>query len=103
MYYSASWQLIEERVDDAYATSPGTDETFQEVFGARYVDDAAIRLRRTTDVPENIWYHLTDAQFSTVAMVDSSGAVAERVGYDPYGRARHRWGNDVNGDGSADS
>jgi len=48
-------------------------------------------------------YHLTDAQFSTVAIIDDSAVVQERVTYSAYGRARHHWLPDVDGDGDADA
>jgi RHS repeat-associated protein len=34
----------------------------------------------------NRWYYLKDALGSVVAVVSGSGAVANRYGYDPYGR-----------------
>lgn len=41
-----------------------------------------------TDASEGTWYHLTDAMLSNVALVTAAGTLAERVTYDPYGRAR---------------
>jgi RHS repeat-associated protein len=52
------------------------------------------------DGGDGTWYHLTDAQFSTVCLVDDEGAVAERVSYSAYGIARHHWKGDVDGDGA---
>jgi len=49
------------------------------------------------------YYHLTDAQFSTVAIIDDSAVVQERVTYSAYGRARHHWMADVDGDGDVDA
>jgi hypothetical protein len=37
--YSSSWQLVHEDVDDAYATSAGTDKRVQYFWGLRYIDD----------------------------------------------------------------
>jgi len=49
------------------------------------------------------YYHLTDAQFSTVAIIDDNAVVQERVTYSAYGVARHHWPPDVDGDGDVDS
>jgi hypothetical protein len=35
-------------------------------------------------------YHLTDAQFSTVAIMDHTADLAERITYSAYGEGRHR-------------
>jgi RHS repeat-associated protein len=42
-------------------------------------------------------------QFSTVAVIDHTAELAERVTYTAYGRARHHWPADVDGDGDHDS
>jgi RHS repeat-associated protein len=57
----------------------------------------------TMDGYERVWFHLTDAQFSTVAVIDSNANVVERVTYTAYGRARHHWFEDVDGDGDHDT
>jgi RHS repeat-associated protein len=104
MYYSAAWQLIEERIDEDYTGSPGVNRIAQEVWGLRYIDDAVMRIPEVGDGPPR-FYHLTDVQFSTVSMIGLGGTYAplvERVGYDPYGRATHRWEGDVNNDGAFD-
>ena len=49
------------------------------------------------------WFHLTDHQFSSVVVLDDTATVIERVVYDPYGLARHHYGEDVTGDGGVDS
>jgi len=49
------------------------------------------------------YYHLTDVQFSTVAIIDVDAVVQERVTYSAYGRSRHHWLHDVDGDGDADN
>jgi RHS repeat-associated protein len=115
MHYGADWRLLEERVDDAfilndwnagsYAAS-SIDRTEQHVWGLRYIDDAVLhRIDANkdgdyTDAGDGTWYHLTDAQFSSVCLVDPAGAVAERVSYSAYGIARHHWQGDVDGDGA---
>jgi RHS repeat-associated protein len=104
MYYSAAWQLIEERIDEDYGGSPGVDRIAQEVWGLRYIDDAVMRTPAVGDAAPR-FYHLTDVQFSTVAMLGLGGTYAplhERLSYDPYGKATHRWAGDVNNDGTFD-
>ena len=46
---------------------------------------------------------MTDAIFSTVAILDDTGALVERVTNDGYGDSRHHFFNDVDGDGDGDS
>ncbi len=105
MYYSANWQLLEERIDWQWSGSGFTeDEKAQTFWGKRYIDDAVLR-RRDRAVSagyEDHFFFVSDAQFSTVAMVQASNArVVERVTYDSYGKARHHFGGDVTGDGAA--
>ncbi len=108
MVYSASWQLLEERVDDDYGSSPGMNHRVQHLWGLRYIDDIVLHRKDVnndgdyvdTGLREGTWYHLTDAQFSTVCITDAAAAVEERVSYDAYGEARHHWFGDVNGDGA---
>lgn len=52
---------------------------------------------------DDAWYHLTDAQHSTIALLDDTAGLYERISYDPYGRARHQWPADVDGDGDVDT
>jgi RHS repeat-associated protein len=77
----------------------------QHVWGSRHIDDAVMMRTDTND--DGTWdhefYYATDAQFSTLALLDSAGTVHERTRYTPYGEARHSWGNDVDSDGDADS
>ena len=98
---------------------PGTHECIaQQFWGLRCIDDAVAR-RADADadgtynngggaseemVPgEGTWFYLTDVQFSVVALLDNIAVLAERVRYDAYGRARHRWPADLDGDGDSDS
>jgi RHS repeat-associated protein len=101
-YYSASWQLIQEDIDEDYMGSPGVDRYAQQYWGIRYIDDAAAR-RRVDGQSESLYFHITDGQFSTVAVLDESAALQERVCYSAYGRATHHWPGDFNGDGYVDS
>ena len=58
---------------------------------------------------EELWYHLTDAQFSTVAVMQESTkrdprpVLLERISYDPYGKARHHHPEDMDGDGAVNA
>lgn len=111
-YFSNRWQFIEERVARDYdplnpTTTDDTDRVGQQVWGRRYIDDAvAKRINRDGDLlfptGVNLYYYLTDAQFSVLGLVDEDGAVAERVSYTPYGVARRRHISDYNGDGLVD-
>ncbi len=61
------------------------------VAGPTYVDDTVVARRDLnrdgdfSDANEGFLYHLTDQQHSTVALLDETGAVVERYGYDPFG------------------
>ncbi|MBC7834514.1 MAG: hypothetical protein H7Y88_05360 [Phycisphaerales bacterium] len=105
MYYSAAWQMIQEDIDLSYVSSPGTNNRAQQVWGLRYIDDAVTR--RTDSGAngsyESTYYYITDAQFSVVAMLNSTGVLQERVRYEAYGKARHSWPSDVDGDGDSDT
>ena len=93
---------------------PGTQNRIaQQFWGLRSIDDAiARRVDADADgsynngggsseeqVPgEGTWFHVTDVQFSVVALIDDIAVLTERVRYDAYGRARHRWPTDLDGD-----
>jgi len=104
--YTGSWHLIEERVDKDMDSD--LDKRMQYFWGLRYIDDCVMHRADLNDdgdyvdSAEGTWYHLTDAMFSTVALVGAGAVVAERVSYDSYGQARHHRGGDVNGDGASD-
>jgi len=86
-----------------------TDRIAIQVWGTRYIDDAAIR-GESTDLTndgsgltlEKTRYYATDALFSTVALLDSDGDLLERVRYTAYGEARHWKAADLDGDGDVD-
>lgn len=112
MYYSASWQLLEERVDSDPTDGSGSfaeEKCSQTVWGLRYIDDAVLRRTDTNqdydyaDTGERTDYLLTDPQFSVVAVVDDTGALQERIAYSAYGEARHHFPGDMDGDGDTDS
>jgi len=112
--YGADWRVLEERIDtdvstnsdSAGGTDDDTDWISQQFWGIRYIDDAvAKRVDRDgdgdfVDADCTYWYQLTDTQFSVGVVLDQEGHVYERIEYDAYGVARHRYGGDTNGDGS---
>ena len=118
--YSASWQPIQEEIDDY--TNNGSpdgsggnpnvpDRRAQTVWGLRYIDDAVLRRVNSNpgsdndylDSGDGTFYHITDAQFSTVAMIDKTAKLMERVGYNAYGTAAHRWPGDVDNSNASTS
>ncbi|MCC7389636.1 MAG: hypothetical protein IT431_12805 [Phycisphaerales bacterium] len=112
MFYSASWQLLEERFDSDTTDGGGVfaeEKCSQTVWGLRYIDDAVLRRTDTNqdydyaDAGERTDYYLTDPQFSVVAVVDDTAALQERVAYSAYGEARHHYPADMDGDGNVDS
>ncbi|MCI0629301.1 MAG: dockerin type I domain-containing protein [Phycisphaerales bacterium] len=123
MFYSANWQLLEERIDNEWPFQPGAvkegdtsyaddiETHLQYIWGPRYIDELLVRrLDGNKDGsftnPENgdaIYYHCTDVQFSTVAVLDSTAKVLERVSYDAYGKARHHKNEDLDGDGTVNT
>ncbi|MCC6228288.1 MAG: hypothetical protein IT432_03575 [Phycisphaerales bacterium] len=50
------------------------------------------------DAGELFW-QLSDAQFSSVAVIDQNAVLQERVSYTSYGAATHRWPHEVNNSG----
>ncbi|MCC6228286.1 MAG: hypothetical protein IT432_03565 [Phycisphaerales bacterium] len=106
MYYSAGWQLLQEDVDDhTNGGSPdGTNSRSQQVWGLRYIDDAMVRLLDknldgdSRDSGELFW-QLSDAQFSTVAVIDKNAVLRRRMCSTSYGVGTHRWPHEVNNTG----
>ncbi len=108
MWYDASWRLLQEDVDENYQSSSGVNRIASEVWGIRYIDDPVLRKQydpSSEDADPALHYHLTDVQFSTVAMVGSGStpALFERIGYRAYGEATHRFPGDFDDDGDCDS
>jgi len=100
-YYSAGWQLVEERVDDNWTSGFTADRRLQYLWGIRYIDDIVMHREDHdgdgdfTDGGTLRWWHVTDVQFSTVAVLDDSATIHERITYDAYGKARHHDDKDV--------
>jgi len=79
LYYSSSWQVIEERISGTAVASY--------VWSPVYID-AMIARDRDSDANGSLderLYALHDANFNIVALVDTSGAVVERFAYDAFG------------------
>lgn len=98
--YNASWQIVEEHVDTD--NDGDVDWKEQQFWGVRYIDDAiAKRVDRDTDdswswvdSDTTRWYQLSDSQFSVAAILEEDGDVYERLYYDAYGNAEHRYPGD---------
>jgi RHS repeat-associated protein len=78
-YYSANWQVLEERV---MAVTHA-----QYVWSPVYVDALVLRDRDPSNagaLTEHL-YVQQDANFNVTALVNTSGTVVERYVYDPYG------------------
>lgn len=94
--------MLKERVDQDFAASPGVDRHQQYAWGHQYIDDAI--LHRIDNEPDGIYdatyCHLTDAQFSTRAIIDDAANLVERVSYTAYGEERHHRMADLNDDGA---
>jgi RHS repeat-associated protein len=81
LYYSADWQVVEERVGSAVAG--------QYVWSPVYVDALVLRDRDTDangTLDERLWA-LQDGNWNVTALVNGSGTVVERYAYDPFGAA----------------
>lgn len=62
LYYSAAWQLLEERIDEDFNNAPGTNRIAQEVWGVRYLDDPVLRRQydpTAGDAEDLLHYHPT--------------------------------------------
>ncbi|MGD9714001.1 MAG: RHS repeat-associated core domain-containing protein [Thermomicrobiales bacterium] len=82
-YLSEENQVLEGRLDSS--SNPHKQFT----WGTRYVDDLVFRTRDTDDngsLDETL-YALHDANWDVTAVADTSGAVVERLFYDPYGKS----------------
>jgi RHS repeat-associated protein len=74
LYYSAEWQVLEERVAD--------EAQVQYVWSPIYVD--ALVLRDSGSGLEERLYVQQDANFNVTALLDDTGEVVERLVYAPY-------------------
>jgi RHS repeat-associated protein len=79
LYYSAAWQVLEERVNGQVQA--------QNVWGIAYVDELVLRDQSSqgNGVLDQRLYVQQDANWNVTALVNTSGAVVERYAYLPYG------------------
>jgi RHS repeat-associated protein len=79
LYYSAGWQVLEEKV--------GSSTTTRYVWSEVYVDAPILRDRDTDadgTLDERLWSQ-QDANWNVTALLNGSGSVVERYTYDPFG------------------
>jgi RHS repeat-associated protein len=98
-YYSDQWQVLEERVhphptsySSSSSSSSGAEGVAQRqfVWGLRYVDDLVLRDRDSDNngsLNERI-YALQDDNWNVVALCSTTGIIAERYAYTPYGESQ---------------
>src|SRR5262245_61759029 len=80
LYYSAAWQVLEERSSDGVHYS-------QYVWSPVYIDALIERDRQIVGLGNyDRLYVQQDANFNVTALLDNTGAVVERDVYDPYGQ-----------------
>jgi RHS repeat-associated protein len=80
LYYSAAWQVVEERSSDGVHYS-------QYVWSPVYIDALVERDRQIVGLGNfDRLYVQQDANFNVTALLDTSGNVVERYIYDPYGQ-----------------
>jgi RHS repeat-associated protein len=94
LYYSARWQVVEERLNSSSAADT------QHVWGLGYVDAMVLRDRDTDSngTLDHRQYAQQDANYNVTSITDISGNVKERHQYDPYGVVKI-----LNGASDADS
>lgn len=83
LYYSPSWQVIEERRGGTALANLSQ----QYVWGSGYVDQLVLRDSYTSGTLSQRLYVQQDANFNVTALINTSGVVQERYLYDPYGVA----------------
>jgi RHS repeat-associated protein len=82
LYYSAAWQVLEERLGGV------STATVQYVWSPAYVDALIERDRSTQNngtLDERL-YAQQDANYNVTGLVNASGAAVERYVYDSYGK-----------------
>jgi RHS repeat-associated protein len=79
LYYSAGWQVVEDRVGGTIAA--------QYIWSLAYVDGLVLRDRDTDangSLDERLW-PLQDANWNVTALLNGSGSVVELSAYDSFG------------------
>ncbi len=79
LYYSAAWQVLEERVGGVVQA--------RNVWSPVYVDALVLRDQSSqhNGVLDQRLYVVQDANWDVMALLDTGGNVLERYDYDPYG------------------
>jgi RHS repeat-associated protein len=85
LYYSAGWQVVEER--GAGATQA------QYVWNPMYIDALMLRDRSVLGSLNERLYAMQDANFNTVAIADATGSVKERYTYEGFGTVSVYYGS----------
>jgi RHS repeat-associated protein len=82
LYYSASWQVLEERL----STHPSAPST-QMIWSPVYIDCMVLRDRDTNadGTMDERLYCLQDANYNVTSTLSTAGGIAERYRCDPYG------------------
>jgi len=86
VYYTVSWQVIEERL----GTLPDTANIErQQVWGVRYIDDLILRDRDTTTPLDGTLnerlYALQDSNWNVTTITNAIGGIQDRYEYEAYG------------------
>lgn len=107
MYYTPGWQMVSERIDDDLDSGTNTIREGQYFWGKRYIDDIVMHRYKLETAgaytSSRSHYHLTDALFSSIVIVNgSTGLIEQKVRYDAYGngqayRLYDRDADDANG------
>jgi RHS repeat-associated protein len=88
LYYSADWQVVEERV----SSTPGTEgpARVQFVWSTRYIDEMVLRDRDadSNGSLEERLYVIQDANFNVTSTINTSATVQERMLYDVNGSVK---------------
>ena len=94
-FFSSDWQLLETKV--------GSNTVTRNVWSPVYVDGMVLRDRDTdaNGTLDERLYALQDANWSTTALVNTSGTVQERYTYTPFGQVTFRDGRGSTLSGSA--
>jgi RHS repeat-associated protein len=81
-YYFDGWSVVEVRL--------ASDVVERNYWSPLYVDGLIMRYRSAGGSTEEKLFAQNDAKWNVTSLADSSGAIAERVTYTPYGQATFR-------------
>lgn len=114
-YYDYRWRLLEERLDEDFATDWeqtsltgfAPSRLVQRFWGPEHIDEliafAASPVTSESVGPAALHYALTDRLFSVIGLFNPSEAfLKERIRYASYGQARHEHAADADGNGAVD-